>query len=441
MSANVSAFDAPPHPRTTWSWDRDALRAWQLDRLNEQFAAILPTNKFYREKFGVDEIRLSSLDDLQHLPMTCKSELVASVDGNGWSGHQTYPPSLYSRLHRTSGTTGTPLMICDTADDWRWWSSAWQHVLEAAEISPQDRVFLAFSFGPFVGFWSAHQGCADRGAMVIPGGGLSSLARLEFMRQSHASVIFSTPSYALHLAEIAQREGLRLCDLNVNRIIVAGEAGGSVPALRSRIECTWNARLVDHCGATEIGPWGLGWPDRPGIQVIESHFIAELLPLNGTAASLPTSAWTKENAIPCELVLTSLGRWGAPVIRYRTGDVVMASLPTTGECPFLWLEGGVVGRADDMVTIRAVNIFPSSIDAILREFPSVREYRVHVAREGELDQLRIEVEAPEEDLVDITKRLDVVLGLRIPLTKVPYDSLPRSEGKARRWIDTRGQAK
>ncbi len=441
MSVPSSAFEESPHPRTAWSWQRAALRGWQLDRLNEQFGAVLPSNRFYQQKFGTDQLQLATLNELQQLPMTSKSELVASVDPSGWSGHQTYDAAQYSRLHRTSGTKGAPLMVCDTAADWRWWSSAWQHVLEAAQITSRDRVFLAFSFGPFVGFWSAHQGCVDRGAMVIPGGGLSSLARLEFMRQSQATVIFSTPSYALHLAEVAEREGLNLSELSIERIIVAGESGGSIPSLRSRIEDLWQAKLIDHCGATEIGPWGLGWPDRPGIQVIESHFIAELLPFEGDQAILPDNSTSQGLGTPCELVLTSLGRWGAPVIRYRTGDVVLASLPETGDCRFLWLEGGVVGRADDMVTIRAVNIFPSSIDSIIREFSSVLEYRVVVYREGELDQLRIEVEAPTEDLVSIAKRLDVVLGLRIPISQVPCESLPRSEGKSRRWIDTRSQSK
>ena len=123
------------------------------------------------------------------------------------------------------------------------------------EVSQADRVFLAFSFGPFIGFWSAHQACVDRRAMVIPGGGLSSLARLEFMRQSRATVVLCTPSYALHLAEVAQRESVPLDELQVDRIIVAGEAGGSLPAVRSRIESAWQARVIDHCGATEVGPF------------------------------------------------------------------------------------------------------------------------------------------------------------------------------------------
>lgn len=440
MTKQNSVYENVPRPREAWLWDRRALEAWQLARLNQQLVEILPANRFYHQKFSTDSLQLDSLQALQQLPLTTKDELVRSVDQFGLSQHQTYELSRYTRMHRTSGTTGAPLLICDTAEDWQgWWSATWQHVLEAAEVTPADRVFLAFSFGPFIGFWSAHQACVDRGAMVIPGGGLSSIARLEFMRQSQATVVLCTPSYALHLAEVAERESLPLGDLQVDRIIVAGEAGGSLPAVRSRIESAWQARVVDHCGATEVGPWGFGWTDRPGIHLIETSFIAELLPTGASQAILPSQATPEQLAAPAELVLTSLGRLSAPVFRYRTGDIVSASFSDRGDCNFLWLAGGVTGRTDDMVTVRGVNLFPSSIEAIAREFTSIQEYRVIVSRSGELDEVRLEVEAPAEDLIAIGKRLDSVLGLRIVVTQVPVNTLPRSEGKAKRWIDQRNR--
>lgn len=438
MTKRPAAHSNVPAPRETWLWDRSALEAWQLAQVNQQLAEILPTNRFYRQKFAADTLQLGSLRQLQQLPMTTKDELVRSVDDRGLSQHQTYELSRYTRMHRTSGTTGAPLLICDTAEDWQgWWSTTWQHVLEAARVASADRVFLAFSFGPFIGFWSAHQACVDRGVMVIPGGGLSSIARLEFMRQSQANVVLCTPSYALHLAEVARRESLPLGELPVDRIIVAGEAGGSIPAVRSRIESAWRAQVIDHCGATEVGPWGFGWPDRLGIHVIETSFIAELLPMGATQTILPSQATPEQLAAPSELVLTSLGRLSAPVFRYRTGDIVQAGFSESRDCNFLWLAGGVVGRTDDMVTIRGVNLFPSSIEAIAREFTSIQEYRVVISRNGELDEIRLEVEAPEEELASISKRFDLVLGLRIAVSSVPPNSLPRSEGKSNRWVDRR----
>lgn len=423
----------PPDVEESWSWSADQIRDWQLRQLNQQLRAILPSNRFYQKKFADAGLQLSNLDELAQLPLTSKQELVdsASAHSHDLSAHHTFPREQYSRLHRTSGTTGRPLMILDTSEDWGWWSSTWQHVLQAAGVSAGDRVFLAFSFGPFIGFWSAHQACVDRGAIAIPGGGLSSLARLEFMRQTRPTVVCCTPSYALHLAEIAAHEKLSLTEIGVQRLIVAGEAGGSLPTVRSQLEQSWGARIIDHSGATEIGPWGFGWPDRVGLQIIETSFIAEYLPLENQP---PTAGLY-------ELVLTSLGRYGCPVFRYRTGDMVRrqtrdAEQSGSAKCGFTWLPDGVVGRADSMVTVRGVNIFPSSIDAIVRELANL-EYQVIVTRQGMLDQLRIEVEAAAEQQHELEKLLSTRLGLRVPVTAVPTNSLPRSELKSRRWVDRR----
>jgi phenylacetate-CoA ligase len=419
----------PADVEQSWAWSEDQLRDWQLQQLNRQLQAILPTNRFYQAKFSAAQLKLTHVEQISQLPLTTKQELVASAeaDSEGLSAHHTYPPVQYSRLHRTSGTTGRPLILLDTCEDWRWWSLTWQHVLQSAGVGATDRVFLAFSFGPFIGFWSAHQACVDRGATVIPGGGLSSLARLEFMRQTQPTVLCCTPSYALHLAETAIHEKIMLAELGVKRVIVAGEAGGSLPAVRKRIETVWDAQVVDHSGATEIGPWGFGWPDQPGLQIIETSFIAEFLPLEQADCEQDLS----------ELVLTSLGRYGAPVFRYRTGDVVRRPSSGSGRCVFQWLPEGVVGRADNMVTVRGVNVFPSSIDAIVRDCTSIAEYQVIVTRTGVLDQLHIEVESDPVHQQQLEKLLTSRLGLRIPVSLVPSGSLPRSELKSRRWIDRR----
>ncbi|MGN6544494.1 MAG: phenylacetate--CoA ligase family protein, partial [Aureliella sp.] len=192
-----------PEPRTCWRWDEQQLRDWQLAQLNEQLAAILPTNKFYQRKFGAGELQLQSLEDLTGLPLTCKQELVEAQARHGVSDHHTYAADRYCRIHRTSGTSGSPLLVMDTSRDWQWWADTWQHVLSSAEIDSCDRVFMAFSFGPFIGFWSAYEACVERGACLIPGGGLSTIARLEFMRQTAPSVVACTPSYALQMAEVA----------------------------------------------------------------------------------------------------------------------------------------------------------------------------------------------------------------------------------------------
>ncbi len=427
-NANALCKSSTGHTPLGWQWDADQLQAWQLESLNKQLRAILPANQFYAHKLGVNELQLKTLDELSTLPFTTKSELVESQREHGLSRHHTFDASAYTRVHRTSGTSGSPLLIMDTADDWQWWADAWQHVLCAGEVTAADRVFMAFSFGPFIGFWSAYEACVQLGARLIPGGGLSTLSRLDFMHQTQPTVIACTPSYALQMAEVARAHNISLAALPIRRLLVAGEPGGSIAATRDRIEHLWDARVVDHCGATEIGPWGFGWPTGGGVHVNEACFVAELLPLQETSGQRTGLS---------ELVLTSLGRHGAPVIRYRTGDLVRTGSPPKPECRFLWLDGGVIGRSDDMVVVRGVNVFPSSIDAVLNRVPGIAEYRVLIRRRGELDDLKLEVECEDATSQRLATQLEIAIGLRIDIELVPVGSLPRSEGKARRWIDER----
>ena len=240
------------------------LAAHQLTRLNSLLARILPHNRFYAEKLANLTLPLASLDQLDGLPFTFKDELQEVGNGGDYAANLTYPIDRYVRYHRTSGTRGRPLVVLDTLEDWSWWSETWQFVLDAAEIEPHDRALMAFSFGPFIGFWSAFDAVAARGAMVIPTGAMSSLERLHVARAARATAMFCTPSYALHLAELGAQNQIDVSALQIRCIVVAGEPGGSIPAVRQRIEQAWNARVIDHCGASEVGPWGYAMPQWPG---------------------------------------------------------------------------------------------------------------------------------------------------------------------------------
>ncbi|MEE2843423.1 MAG: phenylacetate--CoA ligase family protein [Planctomycetota bacterium] len=413
--------------RNLQSATRLEIEQHQLQRLNHLLAEILPANNFYHEKFGSHDLQLNDLSELVDLPFTTKHELISDNSESNSVVNLSYAADQYVRFHRTSGTTGSPLVILDTATDWQWWIDTWQYVLDAAGITEQDRAFLAFSFGPFIGFWSAHDAIVARGAMSIPGGGLRSLGRLELIESSGATLLFSTPTYALHLAEVAKNQGINLRNNNVSKIIVAGEPGGSTETIRARIEEAWGATLFDHAGASEIGPWGFASLDRTGIHVCEAEFIAEFI---NTETNLP--AKTGELS---ELVLTTLGRSGCPVIRYRTGDRVIHEFQESNS--FVHLAGGVLGRADDMLVIRGVNIFPAALDEIMRSFDDVIEYRITATRSGELDQLAIEVEDTTNDAQRIADKMETCLGLHVPVTCVAANSLPRSEGKSKRFIDLR----
>ena len=409
--------------------DRSALAEFQLNRFNDLLAEILPHNAFYRQKLAGCPTRLTSLDQLASFPFTTKEELQPPADSEPFAFNRTYPIEQYVRCHQTSGTHGRPLVVVDTAADWRWWIEAWQYVLDAADVRPADRALLAFSFGPFIGFWSAFDALIARGTLVIPGGGLSSLARLETLRGTKATVLLCTPTYALHLAEVAAEHHINLKHLSVEKIIVAGEPGGSVPATRDRIESAWGARLIDHAGATEVGPWGFADDDGKGLHVNEAHFIPEFL---SVATGHPAQSGELSH-----LILTSLGRTGSPVIRYRTSDIVRPTWPTNSLCRFVLLEGGIIGRADDMVIIRGMNVYPTAIEHILFSFPEVVEYRLTARKHGAMDELSIEVEDHLQEPARIAEELQLRLGLKIDVRCVPPLSLPRFEGKGRRFVDER----
>ena len=413
------------------------LAAHQLSRLNCLLKAVLPQNRFYADKLAhlsTADLQdpdgpLRSHDQLADLPFTFKEELISETDAHHLAANLTFPVEHYTRFHQTSGTRGRPLAVLDTAADWSWWVDCWQFVLDVADLEPRDTVFLAFSFGPFIGFWSAFDAATARGCMVVPGGGMSTLARLDLMRTTSAVALFCTPSYALHLAEVAAENQIDVGELDVRVLVLAGEPGGSIPAVRERIESLWQARVVDHAGATEVGPWGYGNAAGDGLFVNEHEFIAEFLSVEtGTAAS--------EGELS-ELVLTSLGRIGSPVIRYRTGDLVRPSWQHAGENRFVFLPGGVLSRSDDMMVIRGVNVFPSSVEQILRSFPELIEYRMTVRRQGEMDQLVVEIEDRLSQPDRVAAELRLRLGLKVEVQAVPLGSLPRVEGKGKRFVDER----
>lgn len=428
--------------QTLLQLSREELERHQLERLNHLLAMVMPENKFYQDKFGSDSLQFDSLRDWANLPMSEKSEWLSS-DSSGVARHHTFAPDLpnrppYRRYHRTSGTRGKPMVILDTQQDWQWWIDTWQYVLDGCGILSSDRIMMAFSFGPFIGFWSAHDACLARGCMVIPSGGMSTAARIDLILAAQPTVLFSTPSYATHLAQDALNRGIDLSKSSIRQVFVAGEPGGSIPAVRGRIQNMYGAEVMDHAGATEIGPWGFGSRDGKALHIIESEFIAEFI---------PTAPQADDQEEVFEMVLTSLGRVGAPALRYRTGDLVRPVKQHEFDCSFTRLEGGVVGRVDDMMVVRGVNVFPSSIDAILRSFHEVSEYRLTVNKVNALDELVLEFETitrttnadDRNSLVNaISEKLSIQLNLRFQVIEVSHGTLLYSEGKAKRILDRRG---
>ncbi len=352
------------------------------------------------------------------------------MDNPPYGTNLTFPLELYTRIHQTSGTTGEPLRCLDTEESWDWWARCWAAVYRGAGVTPSDRIFFAFSFGPFIGFWSAYAGAQRIGALALPGGGMSSLQRIKFMLKNEVTVLVCTPTYALHLAEVAEQEGINLSESNVRITIHAGEPGASLPATKERIERVWGARCCDHAGATEVGAWGFEAANSGSFFVNEAEFIAEVVDKEGNPAD------------EGELIITNLGRLGMPVIRYRTGDrVAIDTSETSSERTFRRLKGGVIGRIDDALIVRGINVFPSAIENIVRRFEDVGEFAVDVYRNKNLDEMEIRIEIggenPEETAKDIVKVLRNGLGLRVQLNVVPQGTLPRFDLKARRFTDHR----
>ncbi len=402
----------------------------QLARLNQLLKEILPANRFQRARLGGDRV-CETLADYRSLPLLTKEDLVAdSIAHPPFGTNLTYPLEDYTRYHQTSGTTGQPLRVLDTAETWDWWGRCWVVVLEAAGVTSADRVFFAFSFAPFIGYWSAHEGVSMLGAMTIPGGGSDSLRRLKLIFDTEATVLLCTPTYALHLAEVAEREGLNLVDSPIRVTIHAGEPGGSIPGTRARIAETWGADVFDHAGASEIGAWGIGDSEGKGLYMNEAEFIAEVVDPDSLA---PVAEGTVG-----ELIITNLGRGAWPVIRYRTGDLVRPRRVRVGDGPAkLLLEGGVLGRLDDMITVRGVNVYPSALENIIRSIAGSAEFRITATKSEEMDQVAIELEGSSAVAARVKRDIADQIGIRVGVEALAKNELPRWEAKAKRFHDLR----
>jgi phenylacetate-CoA ligase len=394
--------------------------------LRDLLMGLVTSNRFYARKFaGCD------LADFTSLPFTTKAELAADqVQHPPYGSALTFPFERYCRMHQTSGTSsGRPLRWLDTSESWEWLLGCWRDIFARLDLRPGDVFFFAFSFGPFLGFWTGFEAAARAGYLVLPGGGLSSTARLRFLLEHKATVVCCTPTYALHLAELAAQEGIDLAGSPVRMLIVAGEPGGSIPATRERIETVWGARVIDHYGMTEVGPVAVETADAPGsLVVLEDRYAAEVLELSGTRVAADGELG--------ELVLTNPGRVGSPLIRYRTGDVVKARRSAAGS---LLLDGGILGRTDDMLHVRGNNLYPAAIEAVVRRFAEVAEFRIVVDRSGPLADLCVEIEPGNgraaAGLADaVARALRDDLLFRVDVTAVSPGSLPRYEMKARRVV-------
>jgi len=418
--------------------DRATIESLQTERLHALLDALHAGNEFYRERLSKAGLGSSpSLSEfVSKMPFTTKMDLVWDREEfPPYGSNLTYAIERYSRFCQSSGTTRGPLPTLDTPESWSAMLDCWDRVYEAAGVGPGEKIFFAFSFGPFLGFWTAFESATRRGNLSIPGGGLSSQARLEAMVTHAVEVLCCTPTYAMRLGELfASHANDETAAYRLRKIIVAGEPGGSLPEVRRRLSELWKgARVFDHHGMTETGPVTYEHPDKPlALCVIEEAYLAEIIDRETQAEVAPGQKG--------ELVLTTLTRTASPLLRYRTGDLVEKSYfqPSGSESPILCLEGGILGRVDEMVVIRGVNVYPTAVEKIIRGFPEVVEFQVVQTTRQSMAELEVMIEADPKARPDLAGRVQRELAdaftLRIPVSLVESGALPRYEFKSRRWV-------
>jgi len=409
----------------------------QLVKMNQLLEAV-QNNPFYKKRLAAGVESFQCVKELSSaFPCLTKDEIAADYKLHPpFGSNLTRPIEEYNHFSQTSGTTATPIRWLDDPEGWQWMVDNWKSALEQADISKSDRVLFAFSFGPFLGFWTGHDAAKQMGLLVIPAGSLTTIARLHAIVDNDINILCCTPTYALRMGEIAKEEKFDLSHAPIKKILLAGEPGGSIPATRKRIEKVWpGAKLYDHYGMTEVGQISYQCPDNPcSLHVLSSSYYAEIIE--------PETGSKIQPGFIGELVLTTLGRYASPAIRYRTGDYVMRG--ERGKCSCgtfdLKLEGGILGRIDNMFFVRGVNVYPAAIEEIIRKYNAVIEYRVEFKSRRSMTEMAIKIECDTdtEKPQKIAKALQMdirnAFNLRIPVTLVGHNELPRFEAQAKRWI-------
>jgi phenylacetate-CoA ligase len=419
----------------------------QLHKFKRIFTYAYQNSSFYRKKFdqaGIRPENIKTQDDIRKVPLTSKDEMREAQEGKQpfpFGELLSVPPAEVTEYHQTTGTTGVPVRYADTWEDWEWYSENWAYCMYSRGLRDTDRVYVPFPYHLFIAFWGGHYGSEKVGAMVISGGSTSTEQRVREMMDLKCTTIMCTPTYALRLAEVAKKIGIDpVKDIPVNKIFCAGEPGASIPATKRRIEETWGAKVYDHLGATEAPLWAFECKAQRGLHVNEAMDLVEIL-----------DPETFEPVIPGQIgtaVITTLDRYAMPTIRFDLKDLVKLSANADPcECGRTWrmIEGGIIGRRDDISKVRGVLFSPATVEEAVRRLRELGdEYEVIVYREQDYDQILVKVEALpgyERSIENIKEKLIRELRnttqLRCEVEFHTYGSLQRYEVKAKRFKDLR----
>jgi phenylacetate-CoA ligase len=367
-----------------------ALQLVKLRHLCEWAAARSP---FYRRSFAAAGFRpdqLRTLDDLRRIPLLTRADWMASQAAAPPYGElPVIGPEAAIRLHTTSGTSGKePLRALDTRKDWAWAAEMWAYGVWGCGIRPSDTSYIAFGYGSFIGFWGLHYAMEKVGVLNIPGGAQPTESRARQIVDFGATAVASTPTYAIRLAQEAQKLGLNLPASRVRRVILSGEP--CPHQTKSLIEGLWGAKAYDTAGMTEISTiFMFECAEQPGgAHLIEDHLIEEVLDPAGEPVGYGEDG---------ERVVTSFGRSAIPLIRYRSSDLVRKLPAATCPCGRTTdlYDGGVIGRVDDMLLVRGTNVYPRAVEGIVREFGEIVEFQIRLFTSETLrDEIALRVELP-----------------------------------------------
>ena len=441
------ATDSPYWNPKTETLDRARIEALQLAKLSRQCEWAAARSPWYRRRFAADGFeasQLQTLGDLRRIPVLTRDEWMASQEAAPPYGEiPVIGGDGAIRVHTTSGTTGRgPLRALDSRKDWAWIAEMWCYGIWGCGVRSADTAYIAFGYGSFIGFWGLHYAMEKVGVLNVPGGAQSTEGRVLQILDFGATVVAATPTYAIRLAQEASRLGVDLPGSKVSRLILSGEAAGSIPQTKALIEELWGAKAYDTAGMTEIGTiMVFECSHQPGgTHIIEDHVLEEVL----DPVSLEPVPYGERG----ERVVSSFGRGSTPLLRYRTGDLVCRVPASRCDCGrgFDIYEGGILGRVDDMKVIRGTNVYPRAIEGIVREYPEVAEFQAVISHEGIRDEITLRVEMKPEWPVDGWDALSGSLhrrlahaheGLNFRVERAGEGELPRFELKAKRMIDLR----
>ncbi len=426
---------------------REKLKELQLIKFQRIFKWAYDNSPFYHNLYrdaGIEPGDIRTLDDIRKVPKVVKADLraIQGKEPYPYGSILAVPLEQVTEYRQTSGTTGQPVYHPETWQDWEWSAESWAYILYAHTFRYYDRLFLPFGYSMFIAFWAGHYAAEKIGCEVVPGGVLDTEARILKIRELRATALAATPTYVLGMADTARNKlGIDPAkDLNIRKISVAGEPGGSIPATRKRMEEAWGAKVYDSTGATEIGHWGYECEAQCGLHVNDAFHLVEI-------EDIETGEAITEPGRRGSMVVTTFDRLAHPCIRFDSKDVIEWNPMEKCECgrTFRLLKGGIIGRADDIKKVKGVLLAPGAIEEVVRAIPQLGdEYEIEVTKKGDVDNITLKVELlPEHEAgidavrENLIRELRVKTGLRYDLEFRKYGTLPRYDTKAKRFKDLR----